>query len=261
MDNASVHRIDNAQIKRLKATQIAFFSANTTPQLQPMDAGIIQAFKLYYRQSLHSHIMHKVKADITCNPLKDVTIVLAIVWVFRAWCKVRLQRYGWHRDGGCHGRSAPAWTRGRWYRRTCSERCRNGRQHIPTHREGRGLVYRSFCRHRCWGAEDRRARAHGQGWSGCGGARIGGWGSDPDPHFQGRHGGCEHHPAVRHVPGDEQVVSFPVDMNHYQEIVASRQFAEQEQTQITDYYVCSETVYECLLIRIKSCNVYCTCIS
>ena len=88
MDNASVHRIDNAQIKRLKATQIAFFSANTTPQLQPMDAGIIQAFKLYYRQSLHSHIMHKVKADITCNPLKDVTIVLAIVWVFRAWCKV-----------------------------------------------------------------------------------------------------------------------------------------------------------------------------
>ena len=88
MENASVHRIDDSQIKRLKATQIAFFPANTTSQLQPMDAGIIQAFKLYYRQSLHSHIMHKVKADITCNPLKDVTIALAIVWVFRAWCKV-----------------------------------------------------------------------------------------------------------------------------------------------------------------------------
>ena len=33
MDNASVHRIDDAQIKRLKATQIAFFPANTTSQL------------------------------------------------------------------------------------------------------------------------------------------------------------------------------------------------------------------------------------
>ena len=40
-------------------------------------------------------------------------------------------------------------------------------------REGRGLVNRSFCRHRCSGAEDRRAGVHGQGWSGCGGARIG----------------------------------------------------------------------------------------
>ena len=135
MDNASVHRIDDAQIKRLKVTQIAFFPANTTSQLQPMDAGIIQAFKLYYRQSLHSHIVHKVKADITCNPLKDVTIALAIVWVFRAWCKVKavntIQLYAMAR-------------------------------------------------------------------------------------------------------GDEQVLSSPVDLNHYQEIVASRRLAEQEQTRITD---------------------------
>ena len=52
-----------------------------------MDVGIIQAFQLYYRQSVHSHIMHKVKADFTCNRLKDVTIALAIAWVFRACCK------------------------------------------------------------------------------------------------------------------------------------------------------------------------------
>ena len=42
--------------------------------------------------------------------------------------------------------------------------------------------------------------------------------------------------------GDEQVLSSPVDLNHYQEIVASRRLAEQEQTRITDYYVCLETV-------------------
>ena len=41
--------------------------------------------------------------------------------------------------------------------------------------------------------------------------------------------------------GDEQVLSSPVDL-HYQEIVAGRRLAEQEQTRITDYYVCSETV-------------------
>ena len=67
MDNASVHRIDDVQMKRLK-THRSPFPSNTTLQLQPMDAVIIQAFKLYYRQSLHSYIMHKVKADITCNP-------------------------------------------------------------------------------------------------------------------------------------------------------------------------------------------------
>ena len=52
MDNTSVHRIDDAQIKRLKDTQIAFHSQHyiTAPT---MDAGIIQSFKLYYRQSLH----------------------------------------------------------------------------------------------------------------------------------------------------------------------------------------------------------------
>ena len=88
MDNASVHRIDDAQILRLKATQIAFSQTNTTSQLQPMDVGIIQAFKLYYRRSLLSHNMHKVKVDITSNYLKDVTIALTIVWVFHAWCKV-----------------------------------------------------------------------------------------------------------------------------------------------------------------------------
>ena len=64
MDNASVHRIDDVQMKRLK-THRSPFPSNTTSQLRPMDAGIIQAFKLYYKQSLHYHIMNKVKADIT----------------------------------------------------------------------------------------------------------------------------------------------------------------------------------------------------
>ena len=38
--------------------------------------------------------------------------------------------------------------------------------------------------------------------------------------------------------GDEQVLSSPIDLNHYQEIVTVRRLAEQEQTRITDYYVC-----------------------
>ena len=42
--------------------------------------------------------------------------------------------------------------------------------------------------------------------------------------------------------GDEQVLSSPIDLNHYQEIVTVRRLAEQEQTRITDYYVCSEAV-------------------
>ena len=46
MDNASVHRIDDAMIKRLKATQITFSPAKTTSQLQPMDTGIIPVVQL-----------------------------------------------------------------------------------------------------------------------------------------------------------------------------------------------------------------------
>ena len=135
-------------------TQIAFSIQHyiTAPT---MDAGIIQAFKLYYRQSLHSHIMHKVKADITCNPLNDVTIALAIVWAFRACCKVnprtspsaskvRMTPERLSRTICPYLKSRPVLLR------NCSECCRDGRrQHIPTHREGRGLVYRNFCRHRC----------------------------------------------------------------------------------------------------------------
>ena len=39
MDNASVHRIDDVQMKRVKAHRSPF-PANTTSQLQPIDAGI-----------------------------------------------------------------------------------------------------------------------------------------------------------------------------------------------------------------------------
>ena len=75
MDNTSVHRIDDAQIKGLK-THRSPFTANTTSQLQPWKRVSSSPSSC---TTDRASIMHKVKADITYNPLNDVTIALAIV--------------------------------------------------------------------------------------------------------------------------------------------------------------------------------------
>ena len=71
----------------LNSTQIVFFSKNTTSCLQPLDAGVIQAFNLNYRQHLHIHIMNRMtdEATVAEDRYKSVNIALMIVCVFWAW--------------------------------------------------------------------------------------------------------------------------------------------------------------------------------
>ena len=71
----------------LSYTKIVFFPKNTTNCLQPLDAGVIQAFKMNYRRHLHSLILNRMtdEATATEDPYKSVNIALVIVWVFRAW--------------------------------------------------------------------------------------------------------------------------------------------------------------------------------
>ena len=255
MDNASVHRIDDAQIKRLKATQIAFFPANTTSQLQTMDAGIIQAFKLYYRQSLHSHIMHKVKDDITCNPLKDVTIALAIVWVFRAWYKVNprtiskcFAKCGFKGtdDTGTAAVTAdlplPELAAGDTEELALSAAEMEDNNIFPPIAKAEDLFIEAS------DAIDAEAqRIAGQGLMVKAGLDAEEHKSDDEaeisiPTSKAVMEAVKTIQLYAMARGDEQVLSSPVDLNHYQEIVAGRRLAEQEQTQITDYYVCPETV-------------------
>ena len=84
MDNAGVHNIPDVC---LNSTQIVYFPKNTTGFLQPLDAGVIQAFKLKHRQQLHNLIMNRMtdEATVAEDPYKSVNIALMIVWLFRAW--------------------------------------------------------------------------------------------------------------------------------------------------------------------------------
>ena len=84
MDNAGVHNIHDVGLTN---TKIVFFPKNTTSCLQSLDAGVIQAFKMNYRQQLHNLILNRMTDEATTaeDPYKSVNIALVIVWVFRAW--------------------------------------------------------------------------------------------------------------------------------------------------------------------------------
>ena len=66
-DNAGVHNIPDVC---LSSTQIVFVPKNTKSCLQPQDAGVIQGFKLNYRQHLHNIIMNRMTDEATLSNMK-----------------------------------------------------------------------------------------------------------------------------------------------------------------------------------------------
>jgi hypothetical protein len=86
-NNAGVHNVD----VNLTNVRIVFFPKNTTSCLQPLDAGVIQAFKLNYRKHVNNHILNMLTDENTVqdNPFKFVNLAIVIVWVFRAWREVK----------------------------------------------------------------------------------------------------------------------------------------------------------------------------
>ena len=60
MDNASVHVLAVKELDdKLKHTKVVFLPKNTTAHTQPLDAGIIQTFKLGYFLSVFWDITFK----------------------------------------------------------------------------------------------------------------------------------------------------------------------------------------------------------
>ena len=68
-------------------------SQNTTSCTQPLDAGLIQTFKLLYRKSLHNHVLYTLKQKFqnenSEDPYKTISIALVICWATRAWNQVQ----------------------------------------------------------------------------------------------------------------------------------------------------------------------------
>ncbi|OMJ75074.1 hypothetical protein SteCoe_25886 [Stentor coeruleus] len=62
-----------------------------TSEAQPLDQGVIRAFKLYYRtRLLESYINHIEELNSCEEYAKQVTILDAIRWIIHAWDKVKI---------------------------------------------------------------------------------------------------------------------------------------------------------------------------
>ena len=69
--------------------KIVFLPKNTTSRLQPLDAGIIRAFKLKYRKLLIKYVISRVDENMRApDIIKAVDILKVIGWVKSAWEEV-----------------------------------------------------------------------------------------------------------------------------------------------------------------------------
>lgn len=82
VDNAASHSQGDLQLRNVT---LHFLPPNTTAHIQPMDAGIIKAFKAHYRKQLVQHYINRVEKD------EDQSINLreALHMVKTAWDRVK----------------------------------------------------------------------------------------------------------------------------------------------------------------------------
>ena len=84
MDNVSSH--GGASVLSLSNVTVKFLPPNTTSCLQPLDAGIIQAFKLHFPKQLLTHVMTRIDSCSSASEIsKHVTVLNAITWIDKAW--------------------------------------------------------------------------------------------------------------------------------------------------------------------------------
>lgn len=82
LDNASSHSHE----LRLSHVQLKFLPANTTSVLQPLDQGIIRAFKARYRKLMIKSLLSKIEQTESASELcKEISILDAIYWISKAW--------------------------------------------------------------------------------------------------------------------------------------------------------------------------------
>ena len=66
-----------------------FLPKNTTSGLEPLDAGIIQNFKVKYRKRLVKYVLARINEYSSATQIiKDVNILMAIRWAQEAWKEV-----------------------------------------------------------------------------------------------------------------------------------------------------------------------------
>lgn len=85
LDNAASHPRE----LHLKNVKLIFLPPNTTSVCQPLDQGIIQNFKLYYRNQIIQHILSNMDSSKSSSELsKKKNILEALYFIKTAWEKV-----------------------------------------------------------------------------------------------------------------------------------------------------------------------------
>ena len=86
LDNAAVHPQSLIGKYNIK---IVFLPKNTTSRFQPLDAGIIQSFKIKYRKKLMCYVISRITNDRSASEIvNSVDIPQAITWPSDAWKEV-----------------------------------------------------------------------------------------------------------------------------------------------------------------------------
>jgi hypothetical protein len=93
MDNFSAHTAAVATLEalppsqRLQHVQIVWLPPNSTSRYQPLDQGIINAFKARYRQQWLEYMCEEV--EVGRNPIKTINILKACRFIIFAWFGVK----------------------------------------------------------------------------------------------------------------------------------------------------------------------------
>ena len=87
LDNATCH--PESFIDQFSQIKLVFLPKNTTSRLQPLDAGIIQNFKVKYRKRLVKYVLARIDQNQSATEIvKNVDILQAIRWVQESWEEV-----------------------------------------------------------------------------------------------------------------------------------------------------------------------------
>lgn len=83
LDNFSGHTVP---ANLLTDIRLEFFTPNLTAHVQPLDAGIIHAFKCHYRKRFLNRAFRRLNDNTTSNKVYDIDILTA----------ARIAKYAWH---------------------------------------------------------------------------------------------------------------------------------------------------------------------
>ncbi len=89
MDNAGCHPHELKE--KYSNIKIIFLPPNTTSHLQPLDLGIIQNFKVFYRKLFLRFVLSKIDqtTETASQLVQSVNVLQAIRWVAQAWDSVK----------------------------------------------------------------------------------------------------------------------------------------------------------------------------